>query len=75
MAEQALGAARAVEDGARETFVSSYGSNAGAIRQMFPSNRERQDLFFDRIRTGHGASNDDADTPDPAGTSPTGDKK
>jgi hypothetical protein len=66
MAEQALGIARAVEDGARETFVSSYDSNAGAIRQRFPRNRERQDLYFDRVRTSQASSNDEPNEPDPA---------
>jgi len=72
LAEQALGIARAAEDGARETFVSSYDSNAGAIRQMFPRNRPRQDLYFDQFRTGQSAT-DDPDpepppTPDPTKT-------
>lgn len=56
--EQALGIARANEDGARETFVSSYDSNAGAIRQMFPRNRARQNLYFDQFRGGASASED-----------------
>lgn len=49
MGENALGLARAAEDGARETFVASYDSNAGAIRQMFPRNRARQSLYFDTL--------------------------
>lgn len=72
MAEQALGIARAAEDGARETFVSSYDSNAGAIRQMFPRNRARQDLYFDQFRAGPSAADDNE--PDPA-PSPTSDPK
>jgi hypothetical protein len=54
-AEQALAHARAVEDGARETFVSAYDSNAGAIRRLFPRNRVRQDLHFDQFRTAAAA--------------------
>ena len=69
MAEQALGLARAVEDGARETFVSSYDSNACAIRQKFPRNRARQDLYFDQFRAGQSAS-DDNNGPEPAPPSP-----
>ena len=65
MAEQALGIARAAEDGARETFVSSYDSNAGAIRQMFPRNRARQDLYFDQFRAGPSASADSEPEPAP----------
>jgi hypothetical protein len=63
-AERALGLARANEDGARETFVSSYDSNAGAIRQMFPRNRVRQDLYFDQFRGGQ-RSDDDEPEPEP----------
>jgi len=68
MAEQALGLARAAEDGARETFVASYDSNAGAIRQMFPRNRVRQDLYFDTIRAEQSAS-EDSQEPEPTGPS------
>jgi len=56
-AERALVTARAAEDGARANFVSGYDSNAGAIRQMFPRNRVRQDLHFDQFRTEQGADN------------------
>ncbi len=67
-----MGLARAVEDGARETFVSSYDSNAGAIRQMFPRNRSRQDLYFDPFRGGQDSGDDDVVTtdPTPAATEP-----
>jgi hypothetical protein len=64
-AEQAVGLARAVEDGARETFVSSYDSNAGAIRQMFPRNRVRQDLYFDPFRGGPDATEEETAEPAP----------
>jgi hypothetical protein len=53
-AERVLVTARAAEDGARARFVSGYDSNAGAIRQMFPRNRARQDLHFDQFRTEQG---------------------
>lgn len=72
-AEQALGLARAVEDGARETFVSSYDSNVGAIRQMFPRNRVRQDLYFDQIRAGQASADDD--TGEPQAAQPAADPK
>lgn len=74
MAEQALGLARAAEDGARETFVSSYDSNVGAIRQMFPRNRARQDLYFDTIRAEQIAGEDGQEA-EPASTSTTETKK
>lgn len=67
MAEQTLGLARAAEDGARETFVSSYDSNAGAIRQMFPRNRVRQDLYFDTLPSAQSAGEDGEET-EPAST-------
>jgi hypothetical protein len=56
-AERALVTARAAEDGARANFVSGYDSDAGAIRQMFPRNRVRQDLHFDQFRTDQGGDN------------------
>lgn len=64
-AEDALGSARAVEDGARETFVSSYDSNAGAIRQMFPRNRVRQDLYFDQLRAAGASADEPVEPPAP----------
>ncbi len=72
MAEQALGLARANEDGARETFVSSYDSNAGAIRQLFPRNRARQNLYFDQIRAEPSA---DDEQQEPAAPSASTDSK
>jgi hypothetical protein len=39
--------ARATEMGARESFASAYDSNIGALRQMFPRNPSRQNLYFD----------------------------
>jgi len=69
MAERALGIARATEDGARETFISAYDSNAGAIRQMFPRNRAQQDLHFDEFRVQRSASDDDNGGDQPSGSS------
>jgi hypothetical protein len=63
-AEQAVGLARAVEDGARETFVSSYDSNMGAIRQMFPRNRVRQNLYFDQLRGGSDETEEETVVPE-----------
>lgn len=48
-AYQAYASAFAVELGARESFITAYSSSAGAIRQIFPRNRERQDLYFDEV--------------------------
>jgi hypothetical protein len=56
-AEHALAVVRAAEDGARATFVSAYDANAGAIRQLFPRNRARQDLYFDQFRADPSADN------------------
>jgi hypothetical protein len=66
MGENALGLARAAEDGARETFVANYDSNAGAIRQMFPRNRARQALYFDSLHPEQGTAEDDNETETPA---------
>jgi hypothetical protein len=41
--------ARAAEMGARESFASAYDSNIGALRQMFPRNPSRQNLYFDEV--------------------------
>lgn len=53
-AGRALGEAQAAEAGARETWVRHYDANAGAIRNLFPRQRNRQDLYFDEI-AGRGA--------------------
>ena len=71
MAERAHGIARAVEDGARETFVAAYDSNAGAIRQMFPRLRSQQDLHFDEFRERRVPA-EEGDVPEPPSTSPGG---
>jgi hypothetical protein len=76
-AGEALGLARAQEDGARETWVAAYDSNAGAIRAMFPRQRARQDLYIDQFRSRNAdADEDDGESPEsPAapggGTEPT----
>ncbi|MBI5478700.1 MAG: hypothetical protein HY906_07595 [Deltaproteobacteria bacterium] len=49
-AGEVLGLARARENGAQETWVSAYDSNAGAMRTLFPRQRARQDLYFDQFR-------------------------
>jgi hypothetical protein len=64
--EAKVSQARAVESGARERFVSAYDSNIGAIRQMFPRERGRQDLYFDEVVSSHpGTSESGGDTPSP----------
>jgi hypothetical protein len=68
-AERALGIARANEDGARETFVAAYDSNAGAIRQLFPRQRAHQDLHFDDFRERR-VTTDDGDVPPVGGHAP-----
>jgi hypothetical protein len=70
-AETRLSQARNAESGARERFIAAYDSNIGAIRQLFPRNRKRQDLFFDTV-TAKRTSNSGGNTP-PAPT-PTDDK-
>ncbi len=52
-AGDALGLAYAQEVAAREDFVRAYDASAGAIRQIFPRDRDRQNLYFDQVRHTH----------------------
>ena len=61
----AVGAAQAVEMGLRETWVATYDSHAGAIRELFPKQTARQDLYFDVIDSGRPAATDDGEAPQP----------
>lgn len=59
--------ARAIEVAARERFVRAYDSNLGAIRQIFPRDREQQDLYFDEVVSSRASAQDDGgDPPAPA---------
>lgn len=70
-ADTKLRQARAVEVAARERFVKAYDSNLGAIRQLFPRDREQQDLYFDEVVSGRSSAQDDGgNTPTPV--TPTG---
>ena len=61
-----LSQARAAEFGARERFVKAYDSNIGAIRQLFPRDRDQQDLYFDEAPSSRSSSDDKGgDTPTP----------
>jgi hypothetical protein len=60
--------ARDTEAGARERFIAAYDSNMGAIRQMFPRNRKRQDMFFDTISSKRSSSNNSAGNTPPIPT-------
>lgn len=53
----------AAELAAREDWVRAYDANAGAIRQRFPRDRERQDLYFDRFRASGGARDEEPTDP------------
>lgn len=57
-AEARLSQARAVESGARERFIKRYDSNIGAIRQLFPRDRDQQDLYFDEEPISRSSSDD-----------------
>ena len=50
--------ARATESVARERFDKAYDSNIGAIRQLFPRDRDQQDLYFDEAPTRRTSSDD-----------------
>ncbi len=56
---ETIGLAFAAELGARETFCSAYDGNAGAVRQLFPRQRARQDLYFDTFRPSRSGSDDE----------------
>jgi len=60
-AENTLNLARAAEFGARERFVKAYDSNIGAIRQLFPRDRDQQDLYFDEAPTRRSSSDGKSD--------------
>jgi hypothetical protein len=60
-AASALGMAMAAEFSSREDLVRTYDSNAGAIRQRFPKDRETQDLYFDTFSVRRSTSDDEAD--------------
>jgi hypothetical protein len=49
-ARAALSMVRANELAAREDFVAAYSKDAGLLRALFPTDRQRQELFFDQWR-------------------------
>ena len=64
-------AQRATRDGIKEDFLDAFAAVAGAVRELFPRDRRRQDVFFDVLRTSR-SSNDDTDEPDePVDPAPT----
>ena len=63
-AASAMGVAMAAEFSSRDDLVRAYDSNAGAIRQRFPKDRETQDLYFDAFSTRRSAGSDPEDAAD-----------
>jgi len=55
---------RVLRDVGKEEFLDTFDSVANSIRQLFPRDRARQDLFFDRISTRRRGSEDAADDQD-----------
>lgn len=47
-----LAEARAADMAAREQFIAAYSKDAGLLRSLYPSDRARQELFFDRWDAG-----------------------
>jgi hypothetical protein len=47
-AEAKVDQARAVESAARKLFFAAYEADASAIARLFPGDRRRQDLYFER---------------------------
>lgn len=71
--EAKLSQARAAELGARERLVKAYDANMGAIRQLFPRERDQQDLYFDDLGGARSTADEKPDAPTPApAASPTG---
>lgn len=58
-AGQAVAVARAVEDAAREDWLAHYSKDAGAVRVLFPTDRDRQDLYFDELDTSRSGGSDE----------------
>jgi hypothetical protein len=54
---------RAARDAIKEDYLDAFARVAAAVKELFPRDRARQDVFFDSIRSAHGAA-DDADEPD-----------
>jgi hypothetical protein len=51
----AAAAKRAVRNAAKGDFLDLFASIAGAVREVFPRDRKRQDVFFDVLRTARKA--------------------
>lgn len=63
----AAAAERALRDAAKEDFLDTFAVLAGAVRQIFPRDRVRQDVFFDTLRsrsTPQNPDTTDSDEPD-----------
>jgi len=54
---------RALRDAAKEDFLDTYAAVAGAVRELFPRDRARQDVFFDVVRAS-AAADEGGDEPD-----------
>ncbi|UJR82119.1 hypothetical protein [Sandaracinus amylolyticus] len=64
-ARAAAADARALRDDAKESFLDAYAAVAAAIKELFPRDRPRQDVFFDEARAARGEADDDEE-PAPA---------
>ncbi|AKF06918.1 hypothetical protein DB32_004067 [Sandaracinus amylolyticus] len=51
--------ARALRDDAKESFLDTYAAVAGAVRELFPRDRQRQDVFFDEVTAPRSEADDD----------------
>lgn len=47
----AAAAKRAVRNAVKGDFLDPFASIGGAVREIFPRDRKRQDIFFDVLRT------------------------
>lgn len=74
LAANQLAEARAEEDAARESWVSGYAGDVGAVQAIFKKRRAERELYFDRFRasssgaedTDDGGEDDDEGGPSPA---------
>lgn len=60
-AEQTVANAKAARDFAKEEFLDTYAEVANRIRALFPRNKQKQDLFFDRVMPRGPSENEKAD--------------
>lgn len=59
----ATAALRAQRDAVKEDFLDAFAAVAGAVREVFPRDQRRQDVFFDALRSRSSADPEEPDEP------------